>query len=272
MLTRTLVVFCFLLAPVFVGAQEKPLVLVSIAPQAYIVDRIAGDHVKVDVLLPKGVSAETFEPQMHQLTRAHRAKLYLMLGHPHFHFEEVWHSYLREHVPAIKIEKILSSAQQASDDDLHVWLSPALVKQMLPVIAEALSALLPTERELFAANLVKLTEEIGNLQTRLHHKLDPISGKTFLVFHPAWGYFAQEFNLRQLAIEREGKEPDPAHLANVIKEAKKLALRKILVTPQFPKASAELVAKEIGAKLVIVDDLAYDWPEMLEQVATELQN
>ncbi|HEX7510397.1 MAG TPA: zinc ABC transporter substrate-binding protein, partial [Chitinivibrionales bacterium] len=115
---------------------------------------------------------------------------------------------------------------------------------------------------------------IGKVQDSLKSLLryDSIlgPGKTFMVFHPSWGYFAREFRLRQLAIEVEGKEPSPKQMAEIISKAQQYGIRAIFVQPQFSQQSANAIARQLHARLCVADDLAYDWPNNLLSIAKNI--
>jgi zinc transport system substrate-binding protein len=93
----------------------------------------------------------------------------------------------------------------------------------------------------------------------------------FMVFHPAWGYFAQAYGLRQVPIEVEGKAPKPAQLMALIDHARESGIRVVFVQPQFSTKSAALIAQEIGGQVAFADPLAEDWPQNLRQVAEKFR-
>ena len=92
-----------------------------------------------------------------------------------------------------------------------------------------------------------------------------------MVFHPSWGYFARQYGLEQVPIEIEGKAPKPAQLAELIGHAKEQNIQIIFVQPQFSRKSAEVVAREIGGKVVFADPLAEDWLQNLADVAEKFR-
>jgi zinc transport system substrate-binding protein len=89
----------------------------------------------------------------------------------------------------------------------------------------------------------------------------------FMVFHPAWGYFAQAYGLEQVPVEIEGKEPKPAELKHLIKHAKEKNIKVIFVQPQFSAQSARTIANTIEAEIVFADPLALNWADNLQRVA-----
>ena len=128
-----------------------------------------------------------------------------------------------------------------------------------------------TKRRSWAAALTaEMLAEIDRVDAELREKLADKRGGSFLVFHPAWGHLAREYGLVQIAIERHGKTPDPASLARLMREARNAGVRVVFAQPQFDPSGAELVAREIGARVETLDPLAYDWSANLLHVAASL--
>jgi zinc transport system substrate-binding protein len=138
-------------------------------------------------------------------------------------------------------------------------------------IAEALITLLPAHAERIAADRDRLLAETDRLDQEIRATLAPCRGDTFFVFHAAWERFAEEYGLVQVSIEEHDKEPSPDHVAAILDAAHAARARAIFVQPQYSRRSAELVAKEIGARVVVLDPLAEDWMANLRQVAASLR-
>lgn len=153
--------------------------------------------------------------------------------------------------------------------DPHVWTSPTQVMQMIGNIRDKLSELAPAHAADFARNHDAFMAELVALDKELHALLDPLPNRKFMVFHPAWGYFADSYGLKQVSIEHEGKEPGSRGLTALIDQAKRDNIKVIYVQPQFNKRSATLVAQEIGGAVVAVDPLAPDYVDNLRRVGRE---
>jgi zinc transport system substrate-binding protein len=158
------------------------------------------------------------------------------------------------------------------DLDPHVWLSPEMVKVQITAITEALIEADPGNEEVYRRNLEAFRTEIENLQTELHLMLDPMAGRSFMVFHPAWGYFADEFDLVQVPVEIAGSEPSPGEMSELVDHALEYGIQVIFVSPQFSAASAEAIAAEIGAEVAVLDPLEENWPDNMERAGRELQD
>ncbi|HHP7235469.1 MAG TPA: metal ABC transporter solute-binding protein, Zn/Mn family [Desulfobacterales bacterium] len=155
--------------------------------------------------------------------------------------------------------------------DPHIWLSPPLVKIQARTILAALQEADPAHRSIYEANFQEFAAQIAQLDADLKKIFAGKKGLQFMVFHPAWGYFAHAYGLKQLPIEIEGKDPKPAQLQELIQHARENGIKVIFVQPQFSTKSAEVVAREIGGQVVFADPLAEDWMANLHQVADKFQ-
>jgi zinc transport system substrate-binding protein len=155
--------------------------------------------------------------------------------------------------------------------DPHIWLSPPLVKIQARTILAALQEADPAHRSVYEANFKAFTAQIDQLDADLKKTFAGKKGLQFMVFHPAWGYFAHAYGLKQVPIEIEGKDPKPAQLKELIQHARENGIKVVFVQPQFSTKSAELVAREIGGQVAFANPLAEDWMANLRQVADKFQ-
>lgn len=153
--------------------------------------------------------------------------------------------------------------------DPHIWLDPALVKIQAAHIRDGLSTVDPDGAQEYAANAAAFMQELDELDSELRTILSvlPEDRRTFLVFHPSWGYFAKAYGLKQASIEVEGKEPSPRDMARIIALGKETGAKVVFVQPQFSEKSASVIAKQVGAQVVRLDPLAADWSENLRKAA-----
>jgi zinc transport system substrate-binding protein len=247
------------------------VVVVSVLPQAYFVERLAGDLVDIEVMIPPGASPSSYEPTIGQLRAMADAALYVKVGHPNFPFEVAWlDKLLRENGDLTVVD--CAGDLLESNDDPHVWLSPGCVRAIAPKISAALVQLLPDHRTELGGNLEDLLRDVDELDAEIHDLLDPLAGEKILVFHPAWSYFTKEYGLQQVAIEREHKEPSSRELAEIIEDARRQGFSVVFVQPQFSQQSAELIADELGAEVVVLDPLARDWLTNMRHVAETIKS
>jgi zinc transport system substrate-binding protein len=272
------------------GAGGKINVFVGIEPIAYFVERVGGPLVEVSVLVGPGQDPHTFEPTPKLMAKLARAKVFFNLGFP---FEETLVKKLGatfKNAEIVNMQKGIElrpvneqdgdhhaveehgHAHEADALDRHTWLDPKLARIQAGTIADALIQIDPKNRELYEANLKKFQADLDRIHEQLKEALAPVKGKSFFVFHPAFGYFAHEYGLQQVAVEIDGKEPTARQLARLIKDAKKHDVRVIFVQPQFPKKNAENLAESIGGAVVPIDDLARDYVTNLAEIAKKLKS
>jgi zinc transport system substrate-binding protein len=173
-------------------------------------------------------------------------------------------------------------ARDADEDgrilDPHIWLDPKRASQMAENIRDALIQADPEHESLYKMNAARLMAEMSTLDAHIRDLFadlaeDPSENRpTFMVFHPAWGYFADAYGLEQAPIELEGKEPSPAELGKLVERAKKRGVSAIFVQPQFSDQSARLIAGQIGAEVVKLDPMARDWADNLRSAARAIHD
>ena len=262
------------------AASPKMSVYVSILPQKYFVQQICKELADVQVMVPPGASPATYEPKPRQMAAISKTRLYFSIGVP---FENIWLKKLAATNPEMVvvatdrgIKKIPMTVHHHQEDenqpehgtlDPHIWLSPPLVIQQAQTILKALQAADPAHRSVYEINYRAFISQLSDLDAELRSTFSGRSGQRFMVFHPSWGYFAQTYGLKQVAIEIEGKEPKPAQLKELIEHARKDGIKLVFVQPQFSARSAKLIAGEIGGQVVFADPLAEDWAGNLLAVA-----
>jgi zinc transport system substrate-binding protein len=258
----------FVVASAGIAHSRSISVFVSILPQKYFVERIAGSQAEVSVMVGPGDSPATYEPKPKQIEALSRARVYFQIGVP---FEQVWMRRLRAANADMLIVDTTVGIQRRLDDP-HVWTDPMLVKSMAARIRDAFVKLDPAHAEAYELNYSRFANDLDALDAEIRARLSPYAGRAFLVFHAAWSYFADAYGLRQIPIEAKGKEPGPKTLARVISEARTLGIKVVFVQPQFSRASAEMIAQQIGGHVIAVDPLAENYIENLRHVAASFAN
>ncbi len=263
-------------------SQQTLRVFVSIGPQAYFVQRIGGEHVRVEVLLSPGMGPDSYDPSAKQLARLSRSDAFFRIGVP---FENKLMPKITSIMPQLKIvdtrqgitlRKMQSTHDCAGDHDdhagrdPHIWLSPQLVKQQARTICKALQKLDPEHAAYYDSNLREFLTDLDKLDAKIAKTLAPMKGQTFFVFHPAFGYFADAYGLTQQAVEIEGKKPSAKQLGKLIGQARAKGARIIFVEPQFPSQSAQRIAQAIGGTVVPIDPLAEDYMKNLANIAEKI--
>lgn len=251
------------------AARQSPLqVAVSVPPQAYLVERIAGDAVQVEVMIPKGHSPATYEPSVQQRQALARARIYVMVGHPSFPFETRHLPSLLHPRPDLEVIDMTRAIELPSaSDDPHVWLAPSAMRATARDLERALSRLDPAGAAHYRAGLQHFLRDVQRLDGEIRATLSQLEHRRFVVSHPAWGYFAREYGLEQVSIETEGKEPTPKRLVELVRELRREGCRVLFVQPGFPHRATTAVARELGVEVVVLDPLVHDWIENLRAVA-----
>jgi zinc transport system substrate-binding protein len=278
------IMFVKFIFPGWVQAADRTKVFVSILPQKYFVEQIGKDLVDVRVMVKPGTSPVTYEPKPKQLADVSKAMIYFSIGVP---FEKVWLKKIAAANPQMKvvhtdhgIEKIPMAAHAHHDQrehhnhgilDPHIWLSPPLVKMQAYTILSAFQQFDPSHGTVYEANYHEFVSKIHELDGQLKTTFAGKQGLQFLVFHPAWGYFARAYGIEQVPIEIEGKDPKPARLKELIEYARENRIRVIFAQPQFSAKSADLVGKEIGGQVAFANPLAEDWMANLREVADKFK-
>jgi zinc transport system substrate-binding protein len=281
------------------GAAPLP-VLASIAPQKYMLERIAGDSIAVTVLVKPGSDPHSYEPGPSQMRQAAQSSAWFTIGVP---FEEVWLERIKGVSPNLRIISCIKGIQRlpfADHDeeghdhaeggqgaageaehghdhdhgalDPHVWLSPMLAREMLSTMARELGKLLPDKAASFRAKAQAFASELEELDRELALRfLDVPEGKrVFLTFHPSWRYFAFNYGLQEIDIEVEGKEPGPKRMKEIIDTAEEYGIRAVIIEPQFPRSAARAIAESLGARVLVADPLAEDLPALYRDFADKL--
>ncbi len=267
-----------------------PSVVTSVPPQAYIVKRIGGDRVNVQYIIPAGASPATYSPTPRQVVAISTCQIYFKVGHKNFLFE-------RRHVnPLLQDNQDISvvnmcpdciqvpvtdehddSIHERHDHDLsssdpHLWISFEYVQHSAEELCSVLVAIDQVNKNEYQKNCTILLNDIDVLKEKIANQYSSLDRPSFMVYHPVWGYFASEFGVEQIAIEHEGKEPSPADLVRLIQLARSRDIKTIVVQSGFSTKGAEVIANEIGAKILELDPLAYDWLENYYRISNLLYN
>jgi len=250
----------------------KPVVAVSVAPLAGVVDTLAGGAVETAILVPPGSDVETFAPTPREIARLERAGLVVRVGTQSMLLEQrFFDPWLARHpaVPSLSLDALGTPSGLASGEalDPHLWMSPRLMRALLTPLAEGLAALAPPESAGIRERAARFDREIAALDRDLVERFRRLRGARFLVYHPSLGALANDYGLVQISLEEEGKEPTPRQLAARIREARRDRFPAVLVQPSTPRRSAEIVAREIGGEVITVDPLAIDWLANVRRIA-----
>lgn len=284
---RTILLLCLFALTACSGQPKKKenqrIITVTIEPQRYFAEAIAGDKFEIVSMVPKGSSPETYDPTPRQLTMLTKSEAYLRIGH--IGFELNWMDRLLKNAPHLKvfdtsegIELIHSNERVHGDHihsegvDPHIWNSTLNARLIASNICKALCALDKENEAHYVARYNSLDQIIRQTDNEILQLLDEGADKAFLIFHPALSYFARDYGLKQFSIEEDGKEPSPAHLKKVIETCHKEKIRVIFVQPEFDQRNAEVIAQQTGIRITPINPLSYYWPDEMIHIASNLKH
>lgn len=279
MLKRLFFVLSLLLGCIQIEAQEVPSILVSVAPYRPIVEKIAGDTVTVHLMVPAGASAHTYEPTPKQMIAAGKAVAWFIIGES---FESRAVASLKSHHPEMAIIDLRQGVDMikadphsgcccchANSQDLHIWLSARQMETQARTIFTALRNLFPQHAELYSKRFEQLIRELRALDEEISATLKPLNHRTILVSHPAYAYFCRDYDLKQMSIEFEGKDPTPFQMTTLFNKAREDKIRRVYIQMQYNNKGARLVAKELGAEVVMLDPYSEHYFDSMREIARE---
>lgn len=261
-------------------------VAVSILPQQYFVKRIAGNDADITVMVPPGASPEIYEPTPAQLVSLSNSDLYMKIGY--IGFEQSYINKLSSANSSMKtvnlsegieliVERSEHNMEHNAEDhhhggiDPHTWISPKNVRIIAENTYRALADTYPDQIPEFRENLDVFLEEIDSLDQLFTTELSDISSRSFFIYHPALTYLARDYNLEQYPLEIEGKSPSPSYLKNLIDLGVEERIGVVFIQMQFDQRNADLLAKEIGAKIVQINPLDPDWSNQMFYICKQLK-
>ena len=265
--------------------ETRPLIAVSILPQQWFVERVGGGRVRTLALAGPGQNPHNYEPSPKQISALAEAGAWILSG---AEFEISLCPKIEKLFPRLPIVdgtagvrfRLLEEHWDADEDaaahsaleiDRHTWLGAGAAKILAAHVKDTLSLLDPAGAAIYAENCAALEREIDEEFGRLRRELAPLAGRNVFVYHPSFGYFLDEFGIRQEAVETGGKEPGPKDLSRLIALAKQERAAAIFVQAQFPVNAAKTVAEAAGAELVSLDPLAPDWLANIRRMGEALQ-
>jgi len=247
-------------------ASEKIGVTVSILPLADFVENVGGEKVNVSVMVPPGASPHVYEPTPSRMVALAGARMYAKVGSG-VEFELVWMDKLvaiNAEMLVVDCSKGIEIQEMAGEHehggmDPHIWMSPLNAKIMVRNICDGLVQVDPDSKAFYEKNRDAYLQELTRLDRDIRDGLSGVTNRRFMTYHPAFGYFAKEYNLTMLSIEVEGKEPTAADIAHLIEQARSHNMKVIVASPQFNPQSAEVISRAIGGRVVFIDSLARDY-------------
>jgi zinc transport system substrate-binding protein len=261
--------------------EESDFITVTILPQKYFVEKIAGDLLRVQVLVPPGVGPETYSMVPSQMKELSGSLAWLRIGK--IGFEDAWSEKIAQANPDLKVFDTSQQADWIAEEivqhgdhvhahgvDPHIWMSPAEVQKIADLTYRALVSLFPEKEELFKQNYEAFRTEIELLDNELLSQFEGLENREFLIFHPALSYLARDYDLEQISLEVDGKEPSPKYMSELVRHAREMGIRVVFIQKEFDKENAQQLAKELEGDVVQIDPLAENWAEGLRDIANKI--
>lgn len=249
-------------------ASEKIRVVVSIIPLADFVKNVGGEKVDVSLMVLPGKSPHTYKPTRSQLQVVNEAEIYVKAGSG-VEFEITYMDDIISYNTDMLIVDC-SKGIELMGTDPHIWNSPVNTKTIVENICEGLIQVDPDNADFYTQNKNDYLKELDILDGYIHCELDVFTNRTFIIYHPAFGYFADEYNLTQLAVEHKGKEPTPKVLQDCIDMAKEYNLQYLFVAPQFATEHCKTIASEIGGQTAPMNPLPDNYIANMGRIAYSL--
>ena len=254
--------------------SAKPVVIASIAPVGYLAKAVGGDKIEVQSLAKGDV--HSYEPKPNDMKAVAKARIFIAAG---LEFEEAWIPRFKASAKNLvvvksdaKIAKLKEEREEQAEHDEkheahadpHVWLNPMLAITMARNISDALIDMDKANKDFYLENFQKLMNDLLAFDESAKESLAGLKNRKFVVYHPAWGYFAAHYDLEQISIERNGKEPKIDEMASTVKMIKDENIKVIFADPNRSQKSAQVLASQTGAKVELLDPLGYNLLENLK--------
>ncbi|WP_455369443.1 metal ABC transporter solute-binding protein, Zn/Mn family [[Eubacterium] cellulosolvens] len=270
-----------------IASVEKPRVVVTILPQTEFIEKIAGDKVTITTIVPPGASPHTYEPRPSQMKEVAKAQMYAKIG-TELDFELTWMDKiietnpnmliidsskgikLIEMIPGYKHEEHKTNEHKHRGTDPHIWLSPKNAIIMVENLYEGLVKIDPDNKEYYAKNKDVYIASLKELDNMMIQTFSGLKTKKFMVYHDSWGYLAYDYGLEQIPIEKDGKEPTPEGIANIIDQARQENITIIFASPEFEIKTAKIIAEEIDGSVILISPLAKDYIKNLKRMVDEI--
>lgn len=279
-------VMLFAIATIFSACNSKTpqneesskYITVSILPQKTFVEKIAENDFVVNVLIPPGTSPAAYTLLPSQMEEISKSAIWFRIGY--IGFEHSWKDKIAQANTKMKVvdlseglDLIAQGKEQQGDHvnlsgvDPHIWLSPALVKEMAKRILDELSELNPKQSVKYKTNYLEFVKEIDQLNIEISNKLKSFEGRKIIVFHPTLSYFARDYGLLQYSLESGGKEPTPQRMTELIDLSKKENIKVMYIQSELDRENARVFAEEVDGKIIQFRPLDPAWAENLMEMA-----
>ena len=284
LITATLCAVVLLIATAACGKHKpelsRPVLTVSIEPLRYVVENICGNLYEVRTIMPQGASPETYEPTPRQMMELSDSRLVFRAGSLGFEQTSLPKMLNAAHdAHLVSLEEGITPIADAdahhgseSGYDPHTWMSTENLRIYARNACEALSRLDSAHADTFRVNLARFEERLNSLDNELAAELKPLVCRSFLIYHPALGYFARQYGLRQMAVEADGKEPSVSRMQTLVSDCKDAGAKVCFISAEHAGEGARRIAETAGLRVVEINPLAYDVCAQFRNIAKALKD
>ena len=251
-------------------SSEKIKVVTTIAPLEEFIKSVGGDRVEVSVMVPPGAEPHTFEPTPSQMRQVAEADLYVQNGAGlEFWMDRILQ--VNEEMTIIDSSKGIDFISESPEEiDPHIWISLRNAAVQVRNICDGLIEVDPANKEYYLQNKDSYLQNLRTIDAEFNNTFGSKEKRIFIVHHPAWTYFARDYELEQVPLMENEKEPGPKYLGEVIELARKNNITTIFVEPQFNPKSAEVIAREMNASIVTIDPLSGNYLDNMRNAGREI--
>lgn len=263
-------------------ASKKPLIAVSIPPQLFFVDAIAGNRVETMCLMESGADPETFDPSMSQLLDIERATVYMPIGT--LPFEAVMLNRLKANGNKVNTQSASEGVHflrgthvdhdhshaghnHAHDIDPHVWSSPANARIMALNTLNALVKADPTNEDAYRANYARLEARIDSIDVLFKRVFSaPEAPAAFMVWHPSLSYFANDYGLTQIVLSGKNDDTSVKKMVSQLEAAARQKAAVCFYQKEFDPRRASTLSNELGIKAVEINPMNGEWEDEMQKL------
>lgn len=261
---------------------DKPIITVSIQPQKYLLEQIAGKKFEVRCLLTPGANPETYDPSMTHMINLENSRAYFQIGH--VPFESAIINKIKNNNPDLRIYDnsegvaVISghghgaASGHAGETDPHTWTSVRNARKIASNMYSALLEIDPDNKSYYTRRFNRLVDKLDRLDDSVRTVLAPVSGRAFVVWHPSLSYFARDYGLRQIALSPESKEISVSRLRGAMDAAREAEPTVMLLQKDMDSRQASVIAGELGIDAVDITPLSYEWEEQMLHIAHAIAN
>jgi len=264
-------------------SNNKLNVIVSIEPQRTFVKKVTGELADINVVIPEGYSPANYQPSPKEIQNISSGEVYFSIGvesEKSFILPKL--EDLNKEIEFIDLQKKVMEKYEAlhidEDDndhdhdheegeiDPHIWLSPKRVVTIVEVVRDYMIENDEVNKEEYNENAKKYIQELNKLNEDLVDTFKELETKAFIIYHPAFSYFASDYGLQMVTIEEDGKEATAKRIQKVVDFAIENDIKVVFYQNEFDSSQANIIANEIDGEVVEVAPLSGNYIENMYQI------